>query len=134
MGFADAVRTCLSKYVTFSGRARRPEYWWFVLFVILGNIVFGILDAAVFGTVEVPVEGAPGQVEEAAVSVFGAIFSLAMFLPQLAAGARRLHDRDMSAWWLLLLILPVLGVLILLVIFALPGTEGENRFGPPPPA
>ena len=61
MSFTDAIRTCLRKYVTFSGRASRPEYWWFILFLFLGGMVASVLDGMLFGTVSV--ETAPGRVE-----------------------------------------------------------------------
>lgn len=116
MTFAEAVGTCLSKYADFDGRARRAEYWWFVLFSILGQLVLAVLDAIVL-------RGA---------QILPTLFVLALFLPALAVGARRLHDRDMSAWWLLLWLVPVIGPLLLLILFILPGTPGRNRFGPDP--
>jgi len=120
MGFQDAVRTCFQKYVVISGRAPRSEYWWWVLFLILGNIASGAIDGALFGW------------GEEATRVLQPLFGLAVFLPSICVGGRRLHDRDMSAWWLLLMLIPVVGSLILLVIYVLPGTPGPNRFGPNP--
>lgn len=118
MTFQEAVRTCLNKYVTISGRARRSEYWWWFLFVILGSIAASIVDWVIFGSND----GGPLQ----------ALFSLGTLLPSICVGGRRLHDRDMSAWWLLIGLVPVLGTIALLVLFALPGTPGPNRFGPDP--
>ena len=120
MGFQDAVRTCFQKYVVISGRAARSEYWWWFLFLLLGNFVAGLIDSTIFGW------------GENAARIVGPIFGLAVFLPSLCVGGRRLHDRDMSAWWLLLLLIPIVGSLILLVIFLFPGTPGPNRFGPDP--
>ena len=120
MTFQDAVRTCFQKYVTISGRARRSEYWWWVLFVIAGSLAASVLDGILFGF------------GENNANILEPLFGLAVFLPSLCAAGRRLHDRDMSAWWLLLMLIPVVGALILLVIYALPGTEGPNRFGPDP--
>jgi uncharacterized membrane protein YhaH (DUF805 family) len=122
MGFQDAVRTCLGKYATFSGRAPRAEFWWFALFVLLGNLLFGALDGLFFGTAP---DGQP-------VSLLGAVFSLAVLLPNIAVGVRRLHDRDMSGWWYLLILIPILGALVLLWFFVQKGTDGPNRFGPDP--
>lgn len=122
MDFQEAVRTVLSKYATFSGRAPRSEFWWFFLFVFLCNAILGVIDSALFGTAP---DGAP-------VSILGAVFSLAVLLPNIAVGVRRLHDRDMSGWWLLLVLIPVLGALILLFFFVQRGTEGPNRFGADP--
>lgn len=134
MGFSQAVRTCLSKYVTFSGRASRAEYWWFLLFVLLGQFVFSLLDAMLGfgGGWSEPAE--PGMESSGRQSPLAFLFSLAMILPLLSVAARRLHDRDMVAWWLLLNLVPLIGSLILLVLYLLPGDAETNRFGPPPAA
>lgn len=93
MGFVQSIKVCLSKYVGFSGRATRSEYWWFVLFVILCNIVFSILDRAIFGA-------NPENGEST--GIFNPLFQIAIFLPLLAAGWRRLHDSGRPGWYLLL--------------------------------
>lgn len=121
MDFKTAVRTCLSKYVDFNGRALRSEYWYFVLFLLLTNLVAGIIDAMLFGG------GGDTQ-------VVSALWSLAMLLPSLGAAARRLHDLDKSGWWLLIGLIPILGALVLIYWFIQPGTAGSNRFGPAPQA
>lgn len=121
MSFQDAVRTCFQKYVVISGRAQRSEYWWFFLFTAVVGYILGTLDGMFFSSGP---NGAP--------SVLQGLFSLGTILPSICAGGRRLHDRDMSAWWMLLLLVPLIGVLVLLVMFALPGTRGPNRFGPDP--
>ncbi len=123
MNFQTAVATCFRNYVTFSGRASRPEYWYFFLFSILVSLGLSIVDTAMFG----PVEGMGGSNGPLA-----GLFSLAIFLPSLAVGARRLHDSDRSGWWLLLVLIPVLGFLVLIYFFVQPGTDGPNRFGPGP--
>jgi uncharacterized membrane protein YhaH (DUF805 family) len=115
MGFGEAIRTCFSKYVTFGGRARRPEYWYWVLFGVLVGIVTGILDVVVFGTSS---------------GVFSTLSSLALLLPGLAVTVRRLHDIDRSGWWIFILLLPIIGAIILFVFMCLRGTAGSNRFGP----
>jgi len=120
MGFQEAVRTCFQKYTTISGRASRSEFWWWFLFILIGNVVLGFIDTIIFGS------------GEGSVGVLGIIFALATILPNICVGGRRLHDRDMSAWWMLLALIPLVGGLILLVIFMFPGTQGENRFGPDP--
>lgn len=122
MSFTEAVRTCLNKYVSISGRAPRSEYWWWFLFVILVNIVASILDAVLFG----------GLAEGSNVTPIQGLAGLGTLLPSICVAGRRLHDRDMSAWWLLLWLVPLVGALILLVLFALRGTEGPNRFGSDP--
>lgn len=122
MSFQDAVRTCFANYATFSGRAPRSEFWWFVLFTVLVNFALGIVDRAIFG---IAPDGQP-------VSILGALFSLAVLLPTIAVGVRRLHDLDRTGWWYLLILIPVLGALVLLFFFVLRGTVGANRFGPDP--
>ena len=93
MGFVDAVKTCLAKYFVFSGRALRSEYWWFVLFVVIVSIVLAIVDASLFGMN--PETGESNQ-------VITPIFQLAVVIPMLAAGWRRLHDTGRPGWYLLL--------------------------------
>lgn len=120
MTFQDAIRKGFENYVTISGRAQRSEFWWWVLFIFAGNIVFGLLDGMLFGN-------DPGSLRG-----FGGLFGLATLLPTICVGGRRLHDRDMSAWWLLLWLIPVVGWAIIFFICALEGTQGPNRFGPDP--
>lgn len=116
MGFGEAINTCFSKYAVFTGRAARPEYWFWVLFTLLVSIGCGLLQAAL---------GTFGE-------IVGDLVSLALLLPSLAVGARRLHDIDRTAWWLLIALVPVVGWIVLVVFACLPGTPGPNRFGPPP--
>lgn len=115
MDFTTAVKTCFSKYATFKGIAHRPEYWWFFLFQFLGQIVFGILDAILFGA-------------EPTSGPLATIFSLAVLLPALAVGARRLHDIGRSGWWLLIGLFPVVGWLVLIWWFTRPGKTEGNPF------
>jgi uncharacterized membrane protein YhaH (DUF805 family) len=116
MTFQQAVQSCFAKYVTFSGRSIRSEYWYWVLFATLGSMVALILDASLgFGT--------------NGVSPISGIFSLVIALPGIAVSARRLHDMDHSAWWLLLTLTGI-GAIALLVWFCFRGTQGPNRFGP----
>jgi len=119
MGFGEAIASGFANYVNFEGRAYRTEYWLWVLFTVIGSLATGILDAAVFGY-------SPGGV-----SPLNTIFDLVTILPSLAVGARRLHDIDRTAWWLLLLI-TVIGSILLIVWFCFKGTPGQNRFGPDP--
>lgn len=93
MSFLESIKVCLSKYVVFSGRASRSEYWWFVLFAILVNIVLAILGGAIFGT-------NPETGENA--NALNSVFQLAIMLPFLSAGWRRLHDTGRPGWYLLL--------------------------------
>jgi uncharacterized membrane protein YhaH (DUF805 family) len=110
--FIGAIKTCFSKYVGFSGRASRSEYWWFFLFQIIVLAVAAGLDSAIFGTL--------------GLFYFGV--ALVFFLPSLAAAVRRMHDGDRSGWFLLLYLIPFVGFIIVIVLLCLPGTDGPNRF------
>ena len=115
MNFGEAIASGFSNYVNFSSRAARSEYWYWVLFNVLAQVVTEIIDNAVIG-----------------MSVTTAIFSLAVLLPGIAVAARRLHDVDRTGWWLLLAFVPVVGLIVLLIWFCTKGTDGSNRFGPDP--
>lgn len=123
MSFGTAVSTVFSKYVGFQGRARRSEYWWWILFSILVGIVCGILDSFV----DPPVAGQmfhTGYIADLA--------QLALFLPSLAVAIRRLHDTDRSGWWYLLVFAIIIGWIILIIWFCQKGTAGSNKYGPDP--
>lgn len=126
MDIATAVRTCFSKYATFSGRARRAEFWWFALFNFLANIVLNIVDAVVFGF-------GHGMMSGGAQPLSG-LYSLAVLLPSLAVGARRLHDTGKSGWWQLLVFIPLIGIIVLIWWYATEGDRGPNDHGPDPMA
>jgi len=119
MGFKDAISYCFRNYVGFSGRAARSEYWYWVLFILLLQIVAWLIDMTLFGF------------NTTGVNPIGVIVSLATFLPTLAVSARRLHDIDRSGWWALL-IFTVIGYIVLLYWACLRGTVGANSFGPDP--
>lgn len=120
--FGDAVRTCWKKYGDFDGRARRSEFWWWVLFVGIVQIV-----AAVVLTLVLAAFQNFGFLQWLSVLVFMVIV-LALILPSIAVSVRRLHDRDLSGWWYLLGFVPF-GSIVLFVWYVLPGTAGDNRFG-----
>jgi uncharacterized membrane protein YhaH (DUF805 family) len=122
MNFTDAVKAVLqSNYANFNGRASRSEFWWYVLFVIIASVVLALVDNLIF----VRIVGSP---------ILGPLFSLATIIPGLAVSVRRLHDKDKSGWFVLLALIPVVGAIILIVWYATEGTQGPNRFGPPPVA
>lgn len=122
MSFVEAVRSCFSQYVGFSGRSRRSEYWWFVLFNILAGMVASILDAAV---------GMSGPRGNGPVEV---LVSLALFLPGLAVWCRRMHDIGKSGWWWLLAFIPIVGWIIMLIWAVRDSDPAPNRYGPSPKA
>jgi len=136
MGFTESVKTCLSqKYVVFQGRASRSEYWWFMLFYLIGLLALGALALALGLRSDFMRAGNFNFLALAPVI----IFMLLMFLPTISVNVRRLHDRNMSGWWYLGFILisniPYLGLVFALgwfVLMSLKGTEGPNRFGRDP--
>jgi len=122
MGFGDAVRTCWKKYGDFDGRADRAEFWWWVLFVALVQLV-----ATIVLVLALVLFQNAGFLQWLGVLVFMVVI-LAFILPSIAVSVRRLHDRDLSGWWYLLGFVP-LGSIVLLVWYVLPGTAAPNRFG-----
>jgi uncharacterized membrane protein YhaH (DUF805 family) len=114
VSFADSIRTCLTKYVTFSGRARRSEFWWFSLFLGLVYIVVASIDAGI---------------GSAALEI---VFILATFLPSLAVLVRRLHDTGRSGFWAFITFVPIVGGIILLVWECSNSQPGVNKYGPSP--
>lgn len=109
MNFQQAVQTCFRKYVDFSGRASRPEYWWFVLAYVIVSFAARFINDYLY-----------------------LLVVLAFLLPLLAAGARRLHDVGKSAWLLLIGLVPVIGGLVLLYFTVQPSQSESNAYGPPP--
>lgn len=104
MNFGQAISTCLSKYATFSGRASRPEFWWFSLFQLLVLLVAAMFSDLLYG-----------------------LSGLGLMLPALAAGARRLHDIGKSGWWQLLMLTGI-GYLVLLYWWVQPTADDVIPF------
>ena len=115
VGIAEAVSTCFSKYATFQGRAKRSEFWWFELFIVIVYVVLMVLGS-VIGDPSIPM-------------ILLGIFGLAVILPAISVTVRRLHDQDKSGWWYWIALVPAIGGIWLLVLMCLPGTPGPNRFG-----
>lgn len=113
--------TALRKYAVFEGRARRKEFWFFVLFYLLFYLLVVIVDR-VFGTYDV----------EWDVGLFEVCYSLAFLIPYLAVAVRRLHDTERSGWWIFIALIPIGGIVWLIVLLSLDGDSGENRFGADP--
>ena len=140
MECGDAVKICLTrKYCSFKGRASRSEFWWFCLFTLILNLIVALV----------------GLLLPALGSIVSAVQALWLLLPTVGVTTRRLHDRNLSGWWQVLPLAAVLpaiagavlgadGLLVLagsaaalaslglLVVYALKGTSGSNRFGPDP--
>jgi len=117
MNFGQAIGSGLRNYVNFSGRTPRSGYWYWVLFSIIVTIPASIIDTVLFA--------------DSDLSPINTIVSLALFLPSLAIGFRRLHDIDRTAWWTLLVFTGI-GFLLLLYWACVRGTTGPNRFGADP--
>jgi len=103
MTFTESISTCLKKYASFDGIASRSEFWWFFLFLLLAGMALGLVS-----------------------DVLAGVFNLATLLPSLAVGTRRLHDTDRSGWFQLLWLVPVVGWIILIVLYAQDGKA--NRY------
>jgi uncharacterized membrane protein YhaH (DUF805 family) len=116
MSFTDAIRSVFSQYVGFTGRARRSEFWYWTLFQIIVGIVASILDRAVFDRNN---------------AAFSVIVGLGLLLPSLAVAVRRLHDSGRTGWWLLIGLIPVIGTIIL-IVFYVQDSQGDNKYGPSP--
>lgn len=106
----------LRKYADFNGRARRAEFWWYTLAVFIVSAIVSAVENVAFGGTGFLSWG----------------LSLALLIPGLAVGARRLHDTDRSALWLLIGLIPAIGIIVLIVFFIMEGTPGPNKFGPSP--
>ncbi len=109
MNFIDAIKTCFVKYVDFTGRAARSEFWYWELFSFIASLATAVLSQQL-----------------------NAAFSIATLIPSIAVGARRLHDIDRSGWWLLLVFIPVIGWIVLIIWQVRPSDPSPNRFGAPP--
>jgi uncharacterized membrane protein YhaH (DUF805 family) len=109
MDIQTAIKTCFNKYATFSGRARRSEFWWFMLAIVVVSVLIEFLG----------------------LDVISIVFSLAVFVPSIAVSARRLHDIDKSGWWQLIGLIPVIGWIIAIIWYAKEGSTEANRFGAP---
>jgi uncharacterized membrane protein YhaH (DUF805 family) len=111
----------LRQYVDFAGRARRKEYWMFTLVNVIISIVLASIDSVL-------------EISVLTLGILGLLYSLAVLLPNLAVGVRRLHDTGRSGWWLLIGLIPLIGTIVLIVFFATDGERQPNAYGPAPKA
>ena len=105
----------LKKYAVFSGRARRKEYWMFVLFYIIFGIILGIIEGII---------GISG--------ILTGLYCLALLIPSIAVSVRRLHDIGRTGWWVLICLVPIVGSIVLLIFILLDSQPGDNQYGPFP--
>ena len=108
-------KVVLENYANFDGRARRAEFWWYFLANLIISVVFNILAAIASFFI-----------------IFSFIYGLAVLIPGIAVGIRRLHDTDKSGWWLLIGLIPLVGAIVLIVFFATEGTRQSNQWGASP--
>ncbi len=111
----------LRQYADFSGRARRKEYWMFVLMNFIAGIILSVVDS-MLGV----------AVGEGTIGVLSLIYTLALIIPSIAVSVRRLHDSGRSGWWLLICFVPLLGTIALIVFYCMDSEEGDNQYGPNP--
>ena len=105
--------TVLKKYAVFSGRAQRAEYWYFLLFNIIFSIVISIVSTVIGDST----------------NILGLLYGLAVLIPGIAVMVRRLHDTNRSGWWLLIYLVPLIGLIVIIVFMVLDSHSGENRYG-----
>jgi uncharacterized membrane protein YhaH (DUF805 family) len=111
----------LRNYVGFSGRARRTEFWMFTLFNVVASIITQLVDR-ILGWQDWSAFAGPVTT----------LYYLAVLLPSLAVAVRRLHDTNRSGWWILLVLVPLVGFIVLIVFYAQAGNVGTNKYGADP--
>lgn len=111
----------LKNYAVFKGRARRQEYWYFMLVNLVISFALSMLDKAL---------GNPGAGEGG--GVIGMVYSLAILIPSIAVGVRRLHDIGRTGWWMLISLIPLIGVIVLIYFFVQDSQPAANEYGPNP--
>ena len=103
----------LKRYADFTGRAKRQEYWMFILFYLIFYLMLSVIDAVI---------GTP---------VLSSLYSLALFIPSISIAARRLHDTSRSGWWQLIALIPLIGAIVL-IVFLVQDSHEDNEYGPNP--
>lgn len=111
MDFGQAISTCFRKFADINGRAQRSEYWWFFLF----NLIVNIAGTTLFGD-----------------GLISVLITLALIVPAISVGVRRLHDTNRTGWWMLAFIIPLLGLVLALFWLTKRGTVGPNQYGDDP--
>lgn len=109
MTFIESIQTCFKKSFEIKGRASKPEFWWFFLFYLSVFFILLLIN-----------------------ETLGIIFFIIIIPASICVTVRRLHDQDYSGWFYFITLIPYVGGIILLIMCALDGTKGKNRFGPQP--
>jgi len=135
--FLDVIT---KRYFQFSGRASRSEFWYFMLFSIIFSLLISMIGESLgllyMISLELPMVNEVGELhnvmQDIPINILQTAFSLLFMFPSMAVSVRRLHDIGKSAWWLLIAIIPLLGVLVLLAFHVMGSQEGENKHGVSP--
>jgi uncharacterized membrane protein YhaH (DUF805 family) len=112
---------CMKQYADFGGRARRTEFWMFVLFNIIFSVIASLIDRAIGFKI--------GAIQ---MGIIGLIYSLAVLIPALAVSVRRLHDIGKTGWMVLINLIPLIGLIWFIVLMVKDSQPGENQYGPNP--
>ena len=126
MNFRIAIIKCFMLYAIFSGRAKRAEFWWFFLFLMILGVMTSIIDSTLGTQIVTNDMGTITEVDDQKTGIFSTVVQLITFIPGLAVGARRLHDTNRSGWWQLLWIVILIGWIPLLIFFASPSKNDDN--------
>lgn len=113
----------LKKYAVFDGRSRRKEFWMFTLFSFIASLILAAIDRLIGTTYNNDTSG-----------ILQSIYGLAVLLPTIGVGIRRMHDTNRSGWWILIALIPCIGWIWFIVLAAQDGNAGDNRYGPDPKA
>ena len=134
MNFRIAIIKCFMLYFVFKGRAKRTEFWWFFLFLMILGVMTSIIDSTLGTQIVTNDMGTITEVDDQKTGIFSTVVQLITFIPGLAVGARRLHDTNRSGWWQLLWIVILIGWIPLFIFFTSPSKNDENlnynKFGP----
>jgi uncharacterized membrane protein YhaH (DUF805 family) len=117
VAFEEALRLFFRNYANFHGRSSRGAYWWWFL--------AGFLIACAFAAIDYAMGARPGEI-----GLLGTLYSLAVLIPNVAVGVRRLHDTDRSGWWLLVALIPIAGLIWLIIYLVEEGERRDNEYGP----
>lgn len=126
MSFGQAISAFFSNYANFQGRTRRSGYWWTALFLVLVSIALWFIDLQLFSSVW------SQELLEQGAGPLSILFGLAIIVPVISLGVRRLHDTGRSGWWVLLGFVPIVGTIVLFVFYVLDSQPGSNAYGPNP--